>query len=481
MIETKKWFETIADRKGPKYVAIVNALSDAIHRGDLAAGDRLPPQRDLAKLIGVTPGTTARAYAIASKRGLIVGETGRGTHVTKEATFPKLFQEPKPPLQSTPFRVPSVYTRSREPSPQLRNLALPRAPSPRLLQTMSTGLYAIAPDALKSPSDYQRYLTDFSPRHYDLGAEWMRQMGFKATAENVMLTAGAHIGISLILAFQNLQTMPLLTSSVTYGGMRNLNSINNRPMVEIDHDLDGIVPTSLEAACRRGMGKLLFMQTAVHNPLSVVTPPYRREEIAGIAQRYDLIVIEDNAALVAPMNDGPSIAELAPERTFLVSSTSKSITPSAPVGIILGPPGWVSQLLTSVRMHHLYPSVLNYALLEWMLMEGVVKDIWSDNVDVVTRRGKIASDIIGHEHFRHGPLSHYGWLSLPDEWHPDAFSSAMHQAGIEVGSSREFSLRNAANAEEGIRISLTGPETDEELTENLEIVAQHLKNLPVSP
>ena len=87
-------------------------------------------------------------------------------------------------------------------------------------------------------------------------------MGFKATAENIMLTAGAHIGISLILAFQNLQTMPLLTSSVTYGGMRNLKSINNRPMIEVEHDLEGIVPASLEAACRRGMGKLLFIQTA---------------------------------------------------------------------------------------------------------------------------------------------------------------------------------------------------------------------------
>lgn len=470
MIENKNWFESIADRKGPRYVAIVDALSDAIHRGDLAAGDRLPPQRDLAKLIGVTPGTTARAYAIASKRGLIAGETGRGTHVTKEATFPQLFQEPKPSLHTTPFDVPSVYTKSEGPTPLLRNLAIPRAPSPRILQIMSAGMSAIAPDPLKSASDYKQYLTDFSPRHRDLGAEWMRRMGFKATAENIMLTAGAHIGISLILAFQNLQTMPLLTSSVTYGGMRNLKSINNRPMIEVEHDLEGIVPASLEAACRRGMGKLLFIQTAVHNPLCVVTSVYRREEIAAIAKRYDLIVIEDNAALAAPVNDGPSVAELAPERTFLISSTSKSITPSAPVGIVLGPPGWVSQLLTSVRMHHLYPSVLNYALLEWMLKEGVVEGIWEDNIDVVNRRGKIGSDIIGREYFRHGPLSQYGWLSLPNEWHPDAFSLAMRQAGIQVGSSREFTLQGATCAQEGIRLALTGPETDQELTENLKVV-----------
>jgi len=464
------WYDSIADRTGPRYIAIVEALSEAIQSGQLTAGDRVPPQRDLAKFIGVTPGTTARAYAIASKRGLISGEIGRGTHVKKEAAFPRLFQKPNPPMPSINFDSPSVYTNRSDQDSRLESLARPRAPSPRIQQVISEGLAQIAPDALVPSSDYQQYLTDFSPRHCNIGAEWLRQMGFKASPENIMLTAGAHIGIFLILSFQNLQTMPILTSAVTYGGMRNLKSINDRPMIEVEHDAEGMVPASLEAACRRGMGKMLFIQTAVHNPLSVVTPPHRREEIAAIARRYDLIVIEDNAALVAPPDDGPTVAELAPERTFLISSTSKSLTPSAPLGIVLGPPGWVNQLVTSMRMHHFYPSVLNYALVEWILKENIAKDIWADNADVVTRRGKIASSIIGPELFRPGPLSHNGWLSLPDGWHPDSFTVAARQAGIEVGASREFTIEGARHAQEGIRIALTGPQTDEELTRNLKIL-----------
>jgi DNA-binding transcriptional MocR family regulator len=470
MGQQEHWYDSIADRSGPRYVAIVEALSEAIQTGRLCAGDRVPPQRELAKLIGVTPGTTARAYAIASKRGLISGETGRGTHVRKEATYPRLFQKELAPKLSVDVNRPSLYANRHLEEGVLANLALPRAPSDRLQRVLSESIAAIAPEAAAPSPDYRQYLTDFSPRHCGIGAEWLRQMGFQANAEDVMLTGGAHIGIFLILTFQNLQTLPILMSAVTYGGMRHLQSINGRQMIDIEHDDEGIVPAALEGACRRGMGKMLFVQTAVHNPLSVVTPPHRREEIAAIARRFDLIVIEDNAALVAPANDGPIIAELIPERTFLISSTSKSLTPSAPLGIVRAPPGWASQLVTSMRMHHFYPSVLNYAVVERLLKDDVVKDIWADNAEVVNRRGQIARSIFGSELFRPGPLSHYGWLSLPDGWHPESFTTAARQAGIEVGGSREFTLKGANHAQEGIRISLTGPQSDEELVKQLTVL-----------
>ncbi|MEQ8928600.1 MAG: PLP-dependent aminotransferase family protein [Silicimonas sp.] len=467
MRQEGQWYEAIASRKGPRYTAIVEALSEAIQSGHLNPGDRVPPQRELAKLIGVTPGTTARAYAIASNRGLISGETGRGTHVIGHANFPRLFEKSNtsPPVVAVGQSVLSPPRNSLQ--GELANLALPRAPAESVQQVMSEGLAKIASDAAVRSTDYRRYLTDFAPRHCDIGAEWLRQLGFKASAEDVMLTAGAHIGIFLILTFQNLQTMPILTSGVTYGGMRHLQSITDRQMIEIEHDDEGLTPRSLEAACRRGMGKMLFVQTAVHNPLSIVTPPHRREEIAAIARRYDLIVIEDNAALVAPPDDGPAIAELIPERTFLISSTSKSLTPSAPLGIVMTPPGWANQLVTSMRMHHLYPSVLNYALIEHLLQEDLVRPVWQENADIVNRRAEIAQGIFGREDFRPGRLSHYGWLGLPKGWHPDSFTTAARHAGIEVGASLEFTLIGAKHAQQGIRLSLTGPETDEDLSKHL--------------
>ena len=48
-------FKTIdAERRGTTFEEVVSQLREMIHRGDLRPGDRLPPERDLAKLLGVS-------------------------------------------------------------------------------------------------------------------------------------------------------------------------------------------------------------------------------------------------------------------------------------------------------------------------------------------------------------------------------------------------------------------------------------------
>src|SRR5262245_15910244 len=76
-----KWDLDISSIDGPRYLAVAGAIARAIDSGELPPGAQLPPQRDLAERLGVTVGTVSRAYALARKRRLIVGEVGRGTFV----------------------------------------------------------------------------------------------------------------------------------------------------------------------------------------------------------------------------------------------------------------------------------------------------------------------------------------------------------------------------------------------------------------
>ena len=73
------WLPSLTDRPGPKYLRIADALSE--DAGRMAPGDRLPTHRELAWRLGVTVGTVSRAYAEAERRGLLVGEVGRGSYV----------------------------------------------------------------------------------------------------------------------------------------------------------------------------------------------------------------------------------------------------------------------------------------------------------------------------------------------------------------------------------------------------------------
>ena len=73
------WVPHIAERSGPVYLAIAEAIAADTASGRLRAGTRLPTHRDLADRLRVTVGTITRGYAEAARRGLISGEVGRGT------------------------------------------------------------------------------------------------------------------------------------------------------------------------------------------------------------------------------------------------------------------------------------------------------------------------------------------------------------------------------------------------------------------
>src|SRR5438552_19101006 len=79
------WTPDLSGRNGPRYRAIAEALAEDVRGGRLAAGTQLPTHRDLAWKLRVTIGTVSRAYAEAERRGLIVGEVGRGTYVRHPA------------------------------------------------------------------------------------------------------------------------------------------------------------------------------------------------------------------------------------------------------------------------------------------------------------------------------------------------------------------------------------------------------------
>ena len=64
------WRPAALDAGKPHYIAIADAIAGDIRTGVLAPADRLPPQRILAKRLGLNFTTVARGYTEALRRGL---------------------------------------------------------------------------------------------------------------------------------------------------------------------------------------------------------------------------------------------------------------------------------------------------------------------------------------------------------------------------------------------------------------------------
>src|ERR1700753_373675 len=68
-----------------EYLALADTIAAEIADGTLKPGDRLPPQRNFAYDRKIAVSTASRVYSELLRRGLVVGEVGRGTFISGDA------------------------------------------------------------------------------------------------------------------------------------------------------------------------------------------------------------------------------------------------------------------------------------------------------------------------------------------------------------------------------------------------------------
>ena len=64
------------------YTQIMDQISEAIARGQLRIGDKLPAVRKLAAELVINPNTVARAYSLLEQSGVVVTKKGSGTFIS---------------------------------------------------------------------------------------------------------------------------------------------------------------------------------------------------------------------------------------------------------------------------------------------------------------------------------------------------------------------------------------------------------------
>jgi GntR family transcriptional regulator, transcriptional repressor for pyruvate dehydrogenase complex len=79
-----------SEKNGTTAEEVVTRLREMIQSGELAAGDRLPPERDLAKLLGVSRPTLRAGIRSLATVGILQSKQGAGTFVAEAEESPTL-------------------------------------------------------------------------------------------------------------------------------------------------------------------------------------------------------------------------------------------------------------------------------------------------------------------------------------------------------------------------------------------------------
>lgn len=452
------WIDRIGTLRGPRYLAIVACLEDAIRAGELQPETRLPPQRQLADMLGLTVGTAGRAYAIAAERGLITGETGRGTFVSDNP-----FGGGGDAISSLRGALSDVgRLRSKlpilPPERQVIDLALSAVPSPKIVAIIRDALREVtADDRLLSFRKYVTYRAQ--PHHLQMAARWIAGLGIEADADRIVAVASANQGIAAAILSNIVRGESVLTDALTYPGLKVLAFNYGWRLEPLDRDDEGILPDALERAALEGRGRIVYLQSELHNPTTAVMPFDRRRLIAEIARRHDLVLIDDHAALSELTSSITSLTMLAPERTFAIIGTGKSIGAIVTAGYIVTPPGWRERFEQQARDRYFHLSPMGAEIVSHLVKSGAMAEVaQAYRMGIASRRNLLRSHLPNAD-FAADPRAFFVWLRLPSSWRSSDFASAAALNGVTVAAALNFTVGMTMRMD-AVRLSLLGSPSD---------------------
>ncbi|KEJ94784.1 DNA-binding transcriptional regulator, MocR family, contains an aminotransferase domain [Pseudosulfitobacter pseudonitzschiae] len=427
------WPDTLATEAGPKYKAVAQIIRAAVAEGTLTQGTRLPPVRDLAWQLKITPGTVARAYTILTDEGLLNAEVGRGTFVAPPVDDDALF--------APPIEVDSA-AHNREAQDWRVNMVSPHLPSVGQAQLIRNLLADIARDP---PSGMMHYpdRTNARPAR-EAVVKWLAgaQLGHMDQGDVVLANGGQSAIVLLMQALLKGRKPVVLVEELSYPGFRRAADLVRADVVPVAMDAHGVIPEALARAAAQHDAQIFCTSPEVHNPTCLFTPLQRRLELVEVARAHDLQIIDDDCYQIAAAK-APSYRKLAPERGWYVSSISKSLTPALRVGMAIAPHGRAAPLRRAAE--HAFFGLptpildLTAALLTHPQLPALTAQVQAG----INQYVQAAVNILGRYDLRWSENVPFVWLPLPEGWRATAFCQAAEAQGVQVRAGEEFACRDA--------------------------------------
>jgi DNA-binding transcriptional MocR family regulator len=424
------------------YRGIADRIAADITGGRLRPGQRLPPQRAFARRHGIAPSTAGRVYAELVRRGLVVGEVGRGTFV--RATEPD--RQPGHALTEAAGAA-SVNLELNYPSAPGQPELLAPALAP-LLRPDALGL-ALRPAAAAG-----------SPAAREAVAALLARGGLRTDPARILFTGNARQAIAATLASLVRPGGRVGVEPLTYPLVKQIAARLGLVLVPLATDEEGPRPESVAAAHRTAPLSALYLQPTLHNPTARTASAARRAELADVVHRLGTPVVEDRIWAFLHPSGAPPLAALAPGLVHVVDGLSKRVAPGLTVGFVAVPEGRTEAVARAIRSGGW--SAGGFALeaaVRWLADGTVDRLVAAKRRDAARRQRLVAEKLAGFA-VRSDPAAYFAWWELPAPWRADTFTAAARAHGIAVTPGTAFSV-GPGRTPDAVRLGLaSAPEPE---------------------
>lgn len=369
-------------------------LVTAIHKGILPPGAPVASSREMAEQLGVGRITVVLAYQQLTDEGFLISRPRRGHFVNPDVLQGNLSQSTSPHHSANAPLAPSHITIQAGTTPQPDHVDVSLRP---VSQTDWERRFCLHPSKQRSivkPADWQKYPYPFLYGQFDQALfptaawrescsktlsvldikEWapdlitrdddslveqirtkiLPRRGVWASADELIVTVGAQHALYMVADLLMRHTTKVGIEDPGYPDARNIFASRTEHIFTVPVDEEGL-------QIDESLAQLDYVYTTPSHqcPTGVTMPLAKRQQLLEIANRCDVIIIEDdfeseNSFEGEPI---PALKSLDQnDRVIYIGSLTKSLAPGLRIGFIVAAPSLIAELRALRRLMLRHPS-----------------------------------------------------------------------------------------------------------------------------
>ncbi|MCP8937123.1 aminotransferase class I/II-fold pyridoxal phosphate-dependent enzyme [Alsobacter sp. SYSU M60028] len=327
---------------------IAIGMSALIRSGAVPVGTRLPPVRDLAHALGVSPATVSTAWRELRQYRVVSGRGRTGMWVSGDKPTPR----------------PLRFAEMNRSGHGVLDLTL-AVPDPALLPPLGEAMArASAVDDLNS---YAR-----APIVPALEAAVQARWPYRPEA--FLATNGGYEAVHAAIQALVMPGATLAIEDPTALRLLDIAEHSRAQIAPVACDAEGPRPDALAAALARKPSVFLF-QPRTHSATGCGVSPSRWHELAVLLRGHDTLVIEDDGIGDISSRPAASLGSVLPDRTVHIRSYSKSLGPDLRVAVLSGPRPIVERIQAYRSFGAGWTSRLLQAATAWLIEDRETEDL----------------------------------------------------------------------------------------------------------
>jgi len=315
--------------------------------------------------------------------------------------------------------------------------------------------------------------------------EWIAQRyhlthGMLISPENILITNGSQQAFDLVGKVFLDPGNAIIVEDPGYLGALQSFGCFQPSFLPIALDKHGMNIKQLEKVSEAVNPKLLHIVPNFQNPTGMSYADDNKRSIFSWASRNDTCIVEDDPyhEIYFDAPPGPPLAKMLPDKTILLGSFSKTLSPGMRLGWLVAPRQWMRQLVVAKQASDLHTSNLS----QMMTYEYLRNYDYDEHLDKIRKcyaqRKNVMIEAIkdyfpAETSFTDPAGGMFVWCALPEVISVNKLLRLSMDAGVVFVPGNVFSIGNSTNA---IRLNFSHS-SEEEIKKGIRIIGKTMSYL----